>query len=949
MILDLEQYRTLYNVRNEMGNDLYLNDNDRNNGPLDSHMFMRRERFHGARYMTLNEYKLYSIRREMQLEAQMAANIAVNRGRGEDEDDEDFEDSEEEEVDIEDDAENNTMLSTADCDNEDEKERKEDGHDARDGAVYVGVSTTSSPMTSPKKRRKKKGKRMGLNGSVLDRVDMDFELALDHEWMRNVNGTSPGKDVDDKKRRKRGRARKPRSLEMDTLGGITGIDSDDDDDDDGDNDGFDDSDGFYPKHGQYDDGISSLEEESGDVASAGSLLAFHKLAIQKLQRHFHGAYNKALPPNLQVAQCRYHGSFQGGCWGRVIGRIVYSNCDYQQGGNYPCEVLFSCEAHSNEDFTDDLLDKCQSCERLFRAPSMCNNSLICRTCFDSKKLQQKAIWVNLNKKGMRAFNFAHVCQYTLRVADRRHLPKTLKSYGKVKAQLTYEVAPRERRNDRRNNRGNEDENGLRRRRRGGGGGGGLDDDDDGDNEEDEEKGAAMEMMDISRVSVNTFWEHNEQRISQMMDKFKSTLKKAQSGKATRAILVYHDPKEAKAEREEEQRRRRRGRRGGGGGDQVANGNVANGNNNENANENDDGSGVVVEAQEAEEDETKYIEVLADPGVLFDGLDGVDYIFLTVSAWTQFYSILCPILLSILGTLYFLYELGVYSYNLEHNMRASSSTQKSPAINLPDKPSDEPSSSLYLFYALGAFLVLITGAFIAYKFQRKCEQVFRAFLVLDIFLILSIGFAILFYILGRNYNVTMDAFTFSIFVYNFGVVGVMTFYCAVPPLLHRVFLVMLNCIMSIMITSAISWYVLFLLLILICADIIAMIKPSFGRMFSPFLVPTQIQLPNTTPRIFYQVYGLRVRAPEFMFYGLFLGLIEPTEDSYTEINGYYTQCVLLLITVISGFVISVFVMPFFSKRIRPLPVSFGLLAMSIVFYEQIFKSYQDSNAWSLVVP
>eukprot|EP01084_Bolivina_argentea_P054119 99270_1 len=115
-------------------------------------------------------------------------------------------------------------------------------------------------------------------------------------------------------------------------------------------------------------------------------------------------------------------------------------------------------------------------------------------------------------------------------------------------------------------------------------------------------------------------------------------------------------------------------------------------------------------------------------------------------------------------------------------------------------------------------------------------------------------------------------------------------------------------MSIMITSAISWYVLFLLLILICADIIAMIKPSFGRMFSPFLVPTQIQLPNTTPRIFYQVYGLRVRAPEFMFYGLMLGLIDDSQDSASDNNDYYTQIILLFVTVMAGFVISVFVMP-----------------------------------------
>eukprot|EP01084_Bolivina_argentea_P302814 522733_1 len=302
------------------------------------------------------------------------------------------------------------------------------------------------------------------------------------------------------------------------------------------------ADDFYPK--QY-----PLIMEDRNV-NESQLFAFHKLRVEKLRNYFVSEYDATLPPNLCVSLCRYRGQFQGGCWGRVIGRIVYSNCDYEQHGNYPCEVLFSCEAHSNEDFTDDALDKCQSCERLFRNKSMLRvNNLICKTCYDSKKLQEKCIWVNLNKKGFKSFNFSHVVQYTLNVADRRNLPKTLKSYGKIRAELTYEMK-----------------------------------EDDEEEEEEEEEKEAAEIY--SRVSVNTFWENNQVRISGMMDKFGETLRRAQSRKATRAILVYADEIE-------------------------------------------------------EEEETKYIEILADPGVLFDGLDGVDYIFLTVSAWTQFYSILCP--------------------------------------------------------------------------------------------------------------------------------------------------------------------------------------------------------------------------------------------------------------------------------------------------------------------
>eukprot|EP00485_Elphidium_margaritaceum_P001753 CAMPEP_0202694486 /NCGR_PEP_ID=MMETSP1385-20130828/8338_1 /ASSEMBLY_ACC=CAM_ASM_000861 /TAXON_ID=933848 /ORGANISM="Elphidium margaritaceum" /LENGTH=1197 /DNA_ID=CAMNT_0049350343 /DNA_START=32 /DNA_END=3625 /DNA_ORIENTATION=+ len=686
----------------------------------------------------------------------------------------------------------------------------------------------------------------------------DFELARDHEWMLSEH-TTPSK--------RRPQQQKKGSLEM-----VQACLSEEENSEEHD---------FYSPHFQ-----SHNEEE--EVDALNPLFAFDKLKVEKLRAHFHNQLDVLLPPNLESAHCRYVGRFRGGCWGRIVGRIVYSNAQrwHSHGGSYPSEVLFHCEAHANEDFTDDQLDKCQSCERLFRSDSMMLTRIVCKTCYDAKKLQQKCIWVHLTKKGLKNFDFAHVCRHTLNVADRRNLPKSLRSFGKVRAQLTYESRAR----------------------------------------------AQEEALDVSRVSIHTFWEHNEQRISAMMDKFMERLKSAQSRCATRAILVYSDGSKNRHAEEEE--------------DDDDGENVEE-EKEQHANDDGDENAAVNEVEIDDDDDVDgdddgdgaYIEVLADAGVLFDGLDGVDYVFLTVSAWTQFYSILCPIVFSLACTLYFVYQLSVYNYAV-NNDRRWSLADSANAISLPDAPSADTNSSVYLFYALGAFVVLIVGAFIAYKFQRRCEQFFRLFLVFDILLILSIGFAILLFIAGVNYNFTADMLSFWLLVYNFGVIGVLTFYCSVSPLLHRVFLVLLNCIMSIMITSAIQWYVLFLLLILVAADVIAMLKPSFGRMFSPFLVPTQIQLPNTTPRIFYQVYGLRVRAPEFMFYGLMLGLIA---------NNNHSLYVILLTTVLSGFVLAVFVMPFFSKHIRPLPVSFVLLCLSIVFEKQIYSLYHDANVWTLVVP
>jgi len=124
-----------------------------------------------------------------------------------------------------------------------------------------------------------------------------------------------------------------------------------------------------------------------------------------------------------------------------------------------------------------------------------------------------------------------------------------------------------------------------------------------------------------------------------------------------------------------------------------------------------------------------------------------------------------------------------------------------------------------------------------------------------------------------------------------------------------------------------------------ADFAAMVRRNFGGMFSPFLLPTNIPLLNTTPRIFYEVYGLRVRASDFMFYGLMIGV---ARFEMIELS-------LIVIAIITSFVICVFVCPFYSKQIRPLPVAFVALLAMLFFDGQIFQSFVRHQKWKLICP
>ena len=210
MILDSDEYEMIYNTQNEIGNDIYLRNNgmnpngaSSNDGLLDSNLLFMKQAFNGARYMTLNEYKLYAIRREMQLEAHQAAEQALNNNPDDDnsevKDDLDVFDR----ISIDDNGSSpsDIDLDESACDSSLELDEKDAIHtrsSGQDGNVYVGISTTtSSSVTSSgekKPRSKKKKKRKtGMRtrndkedrDSVLARIDMDFELAHDHEWMRS--------------------------------------------------------------------------------------------------------------------------------------------------------------------------------------------------------------------------------------------------------------------------------------------------------------------------------------------------------------------------------------------------------------------------------------------------------------------------------------------------------------------------------------------------------------------------------------------------------------------------------------------------------------------------------------------------------------------------------------------------------------------------------------------
>lgn len=199
---------------------------------------------------------------------------------------------------------------------------------------------------------------------------------------------------------------------------------------------------------------------------------------------------------VELDRCRHATAFaERACWGDMIGRNVFAGY-YDTLGNFPTEVVYSCQLHEEDDFKDDSLFRCFVCQRLFREESMCSDNLICEVCYDAETLREKDSWVKLTKKNIMKFGMGNVFENALSLVDKESLPHTLVSYGKS----TFHV----------------DCSRLE------------------ENEEEEQEYKQNE------VPLEVFTEINHQHVEQQLSILRNFLTEALESGKTRAILVYDD-------------------------------------------------------------------------------------------------------------------------------------------------------------------------------------------------------------------------------------------------------------------------------------------------------------------------------------------------------------------------------------------------------------------------
>ena len=558
------------------------------------------------------------------------------------------------------------------------------------------------------------------------------------------------------------------------------------------------------------------------------------------------------------------------CWGRVTGRLVLSSLIYHTAGNFPITVLYSCEQHSEADWSDPRYHRCAQCEQLIHPASMWDD-MVCRTCFDHENITRRHNWIQLRggggKRGVREFGLSEIIGKTIRVAERKNLPVSLTSYKATDCKLDYTL-PSEREEEKASGERKEDgEGGL-------GGGGGVSDEDEKkimlDDEAaiippsparrrpvstDEPVTAATPLLDRSQVPLTTFLSYNATRLDRTIDSLQLKLKQARAEGANRALLVL--------------------------------------------------------------DEHERIEVMADSRVIADGIEGESHLRLVNSVWSKALHLIYPlILLFTLSSLFaplfhrFLHPPGeTATVGYYYRLQWQSDDEQTSLFDTPDLT--------LLFGILGVFvLLLVVGVVLRCRFRRHFELVFRKFLALDIFAIFWLGTMALLVVADLVLHVPADWLSLLLVSINVACVSVYSLYYEVNAQLHAYIIVYLNAIMAILLAGAIGWYVtLPFTLLFSLLDVLSHVLPH-RRILPPLLVPDGWIIP-TKPSILLSVANVYVRPGELMWYGLLVTFVGVGLD------------VLVVLGCVGIWVGLVLVLPYVSgarRYRRPLAVMFAWCAL-----------------------
>ncbi len=617
------------------------------------------------------------------------------------------------------------------------------------------------------------------------------------------------------------------------------------------------------------------------------------------------------PGAVVAAKCRWEGrpgSVRRGCWGAVSGQVLYSNQQPSRarpGGrdtmqNVPCEVLFSCQAHTAEDARDADVYTCMVCGRYFRRPSMCIDHGVCKPCRDNEVVRGPEAWLDLTDPDViPALDLAMIARKTKELADRKNAPETLRVYGSRSVELAVpgradegrerrlgevrvaEAEELERQDAQDAKRAavdgqNDDEIGFRAA---------WSDSDEDDDDSDDDDDAADASLALGGSDAKRAAGPTRRGVPSLIPPRAAQSADAKEPRVTPAEQLGHvrrllsDAKESGEER----------------------------------------------AALLFDRDRRVVEVVADRQPIVKGVGQGRLLDVAQRAWRYFPLILYPFVATVLICTYFTVAFRAQAEKYAPESRHAQNDQ------LSENKSDNQDITQVLIIAAVFFAVFLCIVYLIYRHRAFCERQFRRFLVLDILFIFILGIYSMVAAAVLRLAAPIDWVTITACIWNVSCAGLAALYLRVSDGYRRVFLTVLNIVMATMLAVVIPPLLLVIFIGLVAiVDMVSVVYPQY-RAFGPFLQQTNEFTPMDTPMIFYELPGLRFRFGNLFTFGLLVGCVP---------IGTAVQTATVLAMIVS-IVIGVYVLPYFQKEVRPVSLALGAIVLLVYLDPGVVRPYARS--------
>lgn len=247
-------------------------------------------------------------------------------------------------------------------------------------------------------------------------------------------------------------------------------------------------------------------------------------------------------------------------------------------------------------------------------------------------------------------------------------------------------------------------------------------------------------------------------------------------------------------------------------------------------------------------------------------------------------------------------------------------------------------SLLNAFLIVVMLVVVTIIMVC-LYKYRCLKVIYGWMVLSVVLMLGVLGGYLLYAIAANLNIAVDYFTFSILVWNFAVVGILSVFWHAPLRVNQGYLVIISAILATVFTQLPPWTTWSLLALIAIYDLFAVLCPG-GPL--KVLVETAQERDEPIPALIYSASvwimmatspeeaeageededeepkrGVKLGLGDFVFYSVLVG-----RAALFDILTVFT----CFIAIVQGLFLTIILLAVYRKALPALPISifFGLI-------------------------